>query len=50
MRNQVMPGGRSLWIVTTKFMPVKIDEKPRMKTPTRTGITPPACEVELYGV
>ena len=26
-----MPGARSLWIVTMKFNPVKIDEKPMMK-------------------
>jgi len=37
-----MPGGRSLWIVTTKFMPVKIELKPRMKTPITTGTTPPS--------
>ena len=50
MRNQVMPGGRSLWIVTMKLMPVKIDEKPRMKTPMRTGIVPPAPNCVEYGV
>ncbi len=33
MSNQPIPGARSLWTVTTKLMPVKIDEKPRMKTP-----------------
>ncbi len=27
-RNQVMPGARILWIVTMKFSPVKIEEKP----------------------
>ena len=33
MRNQVMPGGRSLWIVTMKLIPVKMELKPRMKRP-----------------
>ena len=33
MRNQVIPGGRSVWMVTMKFRPVKIELKPRMKTP-----------------
>ena len=28
-----MPGGRSLWIVTMKFSPVKIELKPRMNAP-----------------
>ena len=28
-----MPGGRSVWIVTMKLMPVKIELKPRMNTP-----------------
>ena len=50
MRNQVMPGGRSLWMVTMKFRPVKIDEKPRMNTPTRTGMVPPAPNCDEYGV
>ena len=50
MRNQVMPGGRSLCTVTTKFMPVKMLLKPRMNTPKSTGITPPAVVVVEYGV
>ena len=33
MRNQVMPAGRSLWIVTMKLMPVKIELKPSRKAP-----------------
>ncbi len=36
-----MPCGRNLWIVTRKFRPVKIDEKPRMNTPvtaSKTGV------------
>ena len=39
MRNQVMPGGRSLWIVTMKFIPVKIELKPRMNAPNTSGTT-----------
>ena len=38
-RNQVMPGARSSWIVTMKFRPVKIDEKPAMKMPVATANT-----------
>ena len=34
MRNQVMPGARILWMVTTKFRPVRIEEKPAMNTPS----------------
>ena len=45
-----MPGGRSLWMVTTKLRPVKIELKPRMKTPVTTGITPPVEVVVEYGV
>ena len=30
-RNQVMPGARSRWMVTMKFRPVAIEEKPAMK-------------------
>ena len=39
MRNQPMPGGRSVCIVTMKLMPVKIELKPRMKTPVTAGTT-----------
>ncbi len=45
-RNQVMPGARILWMVTTKFKPVRMDEKPAMNTPraiTTTGV----CEYKL---
>ena len=45
-----MPGARMVWMVTMKFRPVRIDEKPLMKMPT-TAIT--TCEfekLELYGV
>ena len=38
-RNQVIPGARSLWMVTMKFSPVRIDEKPAMNTPTAASIT-----------
>ena len=31
-RDQVMPGARMRWMVTTKFNPVRIDEKPVIKT------------------
>ena len=49
MRNQVMPRGRSLWIVTMKFSPVKIELKPRQTTPVSTQIT--GVDVwMLYGV
>ena len=30
-----MPGARILWMVTMKFRPVRIDEKPVMKMPSR---------------
>ena len=39
MRNQVMPGARILWMVTMKLRPVRIEEKPVMKTPSATGMT-----------
>ena len=47
-----MPGGRRRWIVTMKFIPVKIDEKPRMKTAIATQKTPvdPGLVVVEYGV
>ena len=31
------PGARILWIVTMKFSPVRIDEKPVMKMPDGRG-------------
>ena len=34
-----MPGARILWIVTMKFSPVRIDEKPVMKMPIAVGMT-----------
>ncbi len=39
IRNQVIPGGRSLWMVTMKLMPVKIELKPRMKAPAVNATT-----------
>ncbi len=33
-RNQVRPGARMVWMVTMKFIPVRIDENPVIKTPT----------------
>ena len=38
-RNQVKPGARILWIVTTKFSPVRMDENPRIKMPTAVSMT-----------
>ena len=38
-RNQVRPGARMRWMVTTKFRPVRMDEKPVMKTPTPVAMT-----------
>ena len=35
MRNQVIPGGRIVLIVTIKFSPVKIELNPRMNAPHR---------------
>ena len=39
IRNQVMPGARIVWMVTMKFRPVRIDEKPVMKMPSAVGTT-----------
>ena len=41
-----MPGARIVWIVTMKFRPVRIDEKPVMKTPIAAGIT---VRVRVHG-
>ncbi len=38
-----MPGARMRWIVTIKFRPVRIDEKPVMKTPRPAVMT---CEFD----
>ena len=38
-RNQVRPGARMRWMVTMKFRPVRIDEKPMMKMPTAVAMT-----------
>ena len=37
IRIQLMPGARRVWTVTMKFRPVRIDENPRMKMPSRAG-------------
>lgn len=34
-----MPGARMVWMVTTKFSPVRIEEKPTMVTPISAGST-----------
>ena len=39
MRNQVMPGARMVWMVTTKLSPVRIEENPTMITPISAGTT-----------
>ena len=39
MRNQVMPAGRSLWMVTMKLMPVKMELKPKTNTPKTRQMT-----------
>ena len=38
-RNQVSPGARIVWIVTMKLSPVRIEEKPEIKTPIAAVIT-----------
>ena len=34
-----MPGARMRWMVTMKFRPVRIDEKPAMKMPSAAEMT-----------
>ena len=46
MRNQPMPAGRILWMVTMKLMPVKMLLKPRTNTDRVTMITAPLVVVE----
>ena len=50
MSNQPMPGTRSLWTVTTKFMPVKIELNPRMNAARTIAVTFPQFVVDEYGV
>ena len=38
-RNQVSPGARIVWMVTMKFSPVKMEEKPATKMPAIVGMT-----------
>ena len=47
MSNQPMPGARSLWTVAMKLRPVKIDEKPRMKTAMVIRATVPSVVVRV---
>ena len=47
--NQPMPGARSLWMVTMKFRPVKIEVKPRTNAASTIRPTAPPVVVE-YGV
>ena len=44
---QVIPGARSLWMVTMKLSPVRMREKPMMKAPRVTAITTPRCVVRV---
>ncbi|MFN7964807.1 MAG: hypothetical protein U0V87_03850 [Acidobacteriota bacterium] len=39
MLNQVILGARSLWIVTRKFSPVRIELNPKMNAPSVAGMT-----------
>ena len=48
--SQVIPGALSLCMVVIKFVPVRIDENPKMNTPKVTHIIPAAFVSELYGV
>ena len=41
IRVQPMPGARIVWSVTRKLSPVRIEEKPEMKTPTPVTTTQP---------
>ena len=45
-----MPGARMRWMVTMKLRPVRIDEKPAMKTPSAVGMTLVFDAAALYGV
>ena len=47
--NQVIPGARILCTVTIKFMPVRMEENPSIKTPNIIGITDVSVPDE-YGV
>ena len=38
-RCHVIPGARSLWMVTMKFSPVRIDEIPKTKSPRERVVT-----------
>ena len=45
-----MPGARIVCTVTRKFRPVRIEEKPVMKTPTTAGATAEFEYTVLKGV
>src|SRR5947207_15068059 len=49
-RNQVRPGARMRWGVTTKLRPVRIDEKRLIKMPRITGTTLVCDDLLLNGV
>ena len=49
-RNHVRPGARMRWIVTMKFRPVRIEEKPVMKMPSAAGMTLVVDATVLNGV
>ncbi len=34
-----MPGARMVWMVTTKFKPVRMEENPLIKMPMTAGVT-----------
>ena len=45
-----MPGARIVWIVTMKFSPVRIDEKPVINTAVAAGTTIVLENIVLNGV
>ncbi len=52
MSNQPMPGARSLWTVTTKLRPVRMEEKPTTKAAAimKTTFQWPSSVMVEYGV
>ena len=48
-RCHVIPGARSLWMVTMKFSPVRIDDMPMRKSPRERVVTA-AADFAEYGV
>ena len=49
-RDQVIPGARMVCTVTMKLRPVRMDEKPAMKTATAAGTTMVLENIVLNGV